>query len=33
MFVIGPATETTNRVLGSFIGAIVLLTLVLHVFS
>jgi len=33
MFVIGPATELTNRVLGSFIGAIALLTVTLHVFG
>lgn len=33
MFVVGPPTETTNRVLGSFIGAIALLTVVLNVFG
>jgi hypothetical protein len=33
MFVIGPATDTTNRVLGSFIGAIALLTVALQIFS
>ena len=33
MFIIGPASDVTNRVLGSFIGAIALLTVALNLFS
>ncbi len=33
MFIIGPANDLTNRVLGSFIGAIALMTVVLQLFS
>lgn len=33
MFVIGPTSDLTNRVLGSFVGAIAILAVVLQIFS